>query len=124
MNNNNFGIYTGRITREPVYFQNQNHSFSVVLDVACQQNFASGKEHEYKSDFIEFRGFISASMKNKGIYGYLGTGDKVSIQYSLRSGSREKGGKIEYFQHPFIESIQIMEGRTIREQRRSAKSEA
>ena len=122
MNNNNFGIFNGRLVKEPVYFENSDGSSIVLLTVACQQNFASGKAHEYQSDFIEFRGFIPKRRKGNGIYDYVSTGDKISISYSLRSSASEKGGKKTFYQSPFIESVQLLESKTVREERRARKN--
>lgn len=122
MNVNNFGIFIGRLVKDPIYYQNSDGSFSVIVDAACQQNFASGQDHTYQSDFIEFRGYVPKGVKHHGVYSYLGTGDKVSLQYTMRSGMTEKNGTKNYYQHLFIESVQILEGKTVREQRRAAKN--
>ena len=122
MNNNNFGIYNGRLVKDPVFFENTDGSSIVLLTVACQQNFASGKSHEYQSDFVEFRGFIPKKRKNRGVYDYLITGDKVSISYSLRSSVAERDGEKIYYQNPFVENIQFAEGKAVREERRARNS--
>lgn len=121
MNNSNFGIFVGRLTKDPVYFANKDGSYMVSLHLACQQNFASGKDKTYESDFIEFRGFIPRSTANKGIYSYLGTGCKVSVQYTLRSSVTSKNGTKTYYQNPFIESLQILEGKAYLEKKKAAK---
>lgn len=124
MNSQNFGTFVGRLVKDPVYFENRDGSYMVVLNVACRRNFPTGKEKTYESDFIEFRGYIAKGIANKGIYGYLSTGDKIGIQYALRSSVSEKGKERVYHQSAFIESIDILEGRTVREQRRASKESA
>lgn len=118
----NFGLICGRLTKDPVYFENADGSFNVILNLASKRNFKSGKDHEYQSDFIEFRGFIPKGTANKGVYGYLGTGDKVLIQYTMRSVVSEKKKEKTYYQSCFIEGVQILEGRTVRENRRAEKN--
>ena len=124
MNTQNNGIYVGRLVKDPIYFENRDGSFMVILNVACRRNFPTGKGRAYESDFIEFRGYIAKGIANKGIYGYLNTGDKIGIQYSLRSSVSEKGKERVYHQAAFIESVDILEGKSIREQRRAARETA
>ena len=124
MNTQNTGIYVGRLVKDPVYFENRDGSYMVILNVACRRNYPTGKDKTYESDFIEFRGYIGKGIANKGIFGYLSTGDKVGIQFSLRSSISEKGKERVYHQSAFIESIDILEGKSVREQRRAARETA
>ena len=112
----NFGIYEGRLYKDPVFFQNANGSETVILAVARKRSF--GEE----SDFIEFHGFNGKDVKNHGVYGYLQTGDKVTIQFSLRSGRSEKSdGTTAYYQSLLIEDLDIAESKDVREARRAAQ---
>lgn len=121
LNQRNYGIYEGRLTQDPVFFVTAGGGESVILKVGCRRNFISNGANDPESDFAELRGFIPKNTANHGVYGYLHTGDLVSIQYSLRTGMTEKNGVRNYYQSCQIENLEIKEGRQIREERRAAK---
>ena len=125
MNVNNFGILNeARLVKDPFYFQNRDNSESVAITVAVRRNFPSGEEKTYESDFVELRAYVPKGTQHHGIFGFLQTGDKVSIQYSIRSSvSDTKDGK-RYFQTLFIENLSIAEGKKVREERRAAKAQS
>ena len=118
INTQNTGVYIGRLTREPVFFDYASGKV-VILTVACKRNFKSSKDKDFQSDYVEFRAFAS---ETGGIYSYLHTGDKVGIQYSLQSSTYEdKDGNRRYGFSPVIGQIDILEGKQVREDRRVAK---
>jgi len=123
MNTLNYGTFIGRLVKEPVSFINRDGSKNIIITVACRRNFPTGSDRSYESDFIEFKAFLPKGVKGNGIYDYVSTGDKVGIQYSLRSSTVTKDGQKSYYQTVFIESIDILEGRQVREQRRQEKAE-
>ena len=122
LNQKNFGIYEGRLASEPVYFSTAGGAETVILKVGCRRNFTSRGSSEPESDFAEFRAFIPKANAGHGIYGYLHTGDLVSIQYSLRTGSTEKDGVRNFYQSCQIENLDIKEGRQVREERHAART--
>lgn len=115
----NFGIFEGRLSQEIKYFETAKGEIA-ILSVACDRGYGKPDE-ETPVDFIEFRAFIPKNRVGRGIYGYLHVGDLVGIQYSLHSSVSEKDGEKAYYQSPFIESIDIKEGRQIREERYEAR---
>ena len=121
MNLNNNGSFIGRITKDPAFFENSDGSTGISLTVAAKRNFRSGKDGNYESDFLEFRGYVRKGIR-KGIYNSLHTGDLVGICYSLRSSVFEKEGNRRYIQYPFIEEITFMESKKIREDRLSLRN--
>ena len=120
---NNYGIYLGRLSCEPKFFASANGGETVILKIACRRNFRSRTSEEPVSDFAEFRAYIPPQTAGHGIYAYLHTGDLVSVQYCLRTGSSEQiDGTRTYFQSCYIENLEIREGRQVREERLAARS--
>ena len=105
LNQRNYGIYEGRLAQDPVFFAT-----------------AGGGENVILKDFAEFRGYIPKTTANHGVYGFLHTGDLVSIQYSLRTGSSEKDGERTYYQSCQVENLEIREGRQVREERYASRN--
>ena len=123
LNQRNFGTYEGRLVNDPVYFVTGNGGETVILKVACRRNYTTQGAEEPESDFAEFRGYIPKNMANHGIYGYMHTGDLVSIIYSLRTGSSEsKDGSTNYYQSCTIEQIDMKESRQVREERFASRN--
>ena len=124
LNQRNYGIYEGRLAQDPVFFSTAGGAESVILKVGCRRNYTSKGADEPESDFAEFRGYIPANNASHGVYGFLHTGDLVSIQYSLRTGSSEKDGERTYYQSCQIENLEIKEGRQVREERYASRNAA
>ena len=123
LNQNNFGIYSGRLASDPVFFSSPSGGETVILKIGCRRNFKARNADEPVSDFAEFRAFLPPQTAGHGIYAYLHTGDAVSIQYGLRTGSSESpDGTRHYFQSCYIENLEIREGRQVREERLAARS--
>ena len=125
LNQNNFGIYCGRLATDPVFFSSPSGGETVILKIGCRRNFKSRNAEEAVSDFAEFRAYIPPQTSGHGIYAYLHTGDLVSVQYGLRTGSSEQiDGTRTYYQSCYIENLEIKEGRQVREERLAARTAA
>lgn len=122
LNLRNYGIYEGRLAQDPVFFATAGGGENVILKVGCRRNFTSAGAAEPESDFAAFRGYIPKTTANHGVYGFLHTGDLVSIQYSLRTGSSEKDGERTYYQSCQVENLEIREGRQVREERYASRN--
>ena len=88
LNQRNYGIYEGRLAQDPVFFATAGGGENVILKVGCRRNFTSAGAAEPESDFAEFRGYIPKTTANHGVYGFLHTGDLVSIRFCLSPGWR------------------------------------
>ena len=119
LNQRNYGIYEGRLAQDPVFFATAGGGENVILKVGCRRNYSFP---EPESDFAEFRGYIPKTTANHGVYGFLHTGDLVSIQYSLRTGSSEKDRERTYYQSCQVENLEIREGRQVREERYASRN--
>ena len=91
LNQRNYGIYEGRLAQDPVFFATAGGGENVILKVGCRRNFTSAGAAEPESDFAAFRGYIPKTTANHGVYGFLHTGDLVSIRFCLSPGWRNQG---------------------------------
>ena len=126
MNLSNYGICEGRITKKPVAMDNKDGSKKVFVTLAVQDNFASGKDKERKTQFLNLEGFVPKD-RQSSVYEKLGVGDKVAIQYRVETPSYEKDGQTIYKTALVIENIQFKESmaeKTARQARHAADAAA
>lgn len=86
-NLNNFAMCTGRLVRNPRFFENKDGSKKVLITVACKRNYVSKSTGRVESDFIELQGFIPAKAQNLGVYAYMSKRDQVSFGYTVETGN-------------------------------------
>lgn len=109
MNLNNFGTSTGRLTREPVVFENKDGSRKVLFTLAVPNNYKN-KEGKRDANFIAYEGFVNADKVGLGVYDYMHTGDLVSVSYSVRSKNyTRKDGTAVYEQILQVEDVELRE---------------
>ena len=126
MNLSNYGICEGRITKKPVAMDNKDGSKKVFVTLAVQDNFASGKDKERKTQFLNLEGFVPKD-RQSSVYEKMEVGDKVAIQYRVETPSYEKDGQTIYKTALVIENIQFKESmaeKTARQARHAADAAA
>ena len=126
LNMSNFGMCEGRITKKPVAMDNKDGSKKVFVTLAVQDNFASGKDKERKTQFLNLEGFVPKD-RQSSVYEKLEVGDKVAIQYRVETPSYEKDGQTIYKTALVIENIQFKESmaeKTARQARHAADAAA
>lgn len=123
MNQRNFGIVEGRLTREPKVFENENGSKKVVLTLATKRNYKNS-DGKVESDFVGLEGFVAPNAKGLGVYDYMHKGDLVGAEYTVRTGSyTDKNGEEQYTQALFIQSIDLKESKSTTQARQSASQQ-
>ncbi len=115
----NYGIVTGRLTRDPVFYENRDGSRKVKFTVAAQNHFTNG-EGNRDSQFIPLEAFVPAKHQNNGPYDYLDKGDLVSCSYSVQNNNyQDKNGEMVYGLVLLVDSIALLESKTSKEARLS-----
>ena len=111
----------GRLTRDVICFPNQDGSRKYYLDVAVRDNFRSGPENTYQSQFINAEAFVPANVKSP--YDSLREADSVLILGSLRSAryTDKTTGQVLFKQFVNIENITILESEKVRNERAARK---
>lgn len=119
MNQRNFGILEGRLTREPAIWTNDDGSRKIAMTIAVRDNFLSGGER--KSQFPSVEAYIPASKADNGVYDHMHKGDMVGIQYSLRTNSyKDKNGEDVYNTVIFVENVDLKESKATTDARAQA----
>lgn len=121
MNIRNYGIATGRLTRDPQVFDNQDGSRKVLFTLAAQDNFRNRKDQR-NSQFLPFEAFISKDSFTKnglGVYALMHKGDKVAIQYTIKTPSYEKDGQTIYKVALVPENVDLLESKATTDARQA-----
>ncbi len=112
----NFGVAIGRLAQDPVVFDNSDGSKKVKLKLAIQDNYKSGPDNTKQTRFVEFDAFVSADKATKsglGVYGMIHKGDLVGLNYTLQPNTYEKGGETVYVTNLMVQSVDMMESKTV-----------
>lgn len=122
INTRNFGTATGRLTKDPVAFTNDNGSKKVVVNLALRDNF-KGKDGKTGSQFVDFTAFVSADA-NGDVYSMMHEGDLVSITYELRNDNYTgKDGQKHFNVQLRITGVDLLEPKSVTEARLKARAE-
>lgn len=109
----------GNLTRNPKVIENKDGSKTVYVTVAARDNFESGPDKTYGTQFVQLKGFIRKDAKNLGVYGIMEKGALWAFMYSVRTNSfADANGKMRYTQDLTIESAQTLESKAAAEARR------
>lgn len=122
MNAQNFGIATGRLTRDVTKFTNGDGSVKVMLTVATPNNFKN-KDGKRDSQFIALEGLVNKNHVGAngeiGVYDFIKKGSLVSVQYTVRTTpyTDKKTGETVYPQTLFIENVSLLESKAVTDAR-------
>lgn len=110
----------GRLTSDPVLFQNQDGSRRVRLTVAARNNFTS-RDGKVKSQFVSLTKLLPADRGN-GAFDYIHEGDLVGFGSHVESDSYEKNGETIYVQTLEIDTVDLsLEPKAVRVERFNKK---
>lgn len=123
-NPTNFGVLTGRASRDPQVFTNADGSKTALVTMAVEDNFVSGSDRKAKTHYIPVRVFVPKNVEGLGSWGRIHEGDQfsVSTRVSCESYIDKKTNErvyppatIEADGYPqFLESKQVTEERAAR----------
>lgn len=120
-NMRNFGIVTGRLTKDPTFYENRDGSRKVRFTVAAQDQFTD-REGNRNSQFIPLEAFIPASQQGNGAYAYMNQGDLVSCSYTVQNNNyRDRNGETVYGLALLVDSITLLESKASKEARQTSK---
>lgn len=116
-NPRNFGFATGRLTKDPVVFDNQDGSKKVIVTLALTNNFKN-KDGETEAQFIDFQAFIGKGASMGG-YGLIGKGDLIEVIYELRNNNwTGKDGVAHYDIVMHVTDMTMLESKAVTSARR------
>lgn len=125
MNTNNFGIVTGRLTRDVKILPNTKGSRKALFTVAAANNFKS-KDGTKKSQFIPLEAFIGADKKDNGVYDKMHEDDLVTVEYAVVNNNytktNEDGSETPVYGITLMaNSVQLLESKAVTDARAAAK---
>ncbi len=124
INQRNFGIAEGRLTRDPKVFTNKDGSRKVAITLAVRRNYKSANGST-ESDFINLEGFLTANIEDLGVYKYMHTGDLIGVEYSVRSNRfTDKDGVERFEQTLFVQGIDLKETKNVTDARHNTQASA
>lgn len=125
MNIRNYGVVEGRLTKDPVVFNNTDGSKKVMLTIAAQDNFKN-KDGVRGTQFVPVEGFITNKQAGLGVYEYLHKGDLVGIEYTVRSNAYtdKKTNEKVYATVMLVQSVDLKESKASVERRQNAAAPA
>lgn len=120
----NYGVVTGRLTRDPEIRINADGSRKVRFTVAAQDSFTD-REGKRGSQFLPLEAFIAAGNKGNGAYDYIGEGDLVSCSYTVNNNNyTDKHGQKVYGLTLLVDDIAMLETKAAKEARKKAAAGA
>lgn len=114
---------TGRLTRDPQFFNNADGSMKVKATIAVQDNFKSGPDKKRQSQFIPVEQFLSVNM-GKGAWANVTKGSQLQVLAHLESNNYEKNGETVYGLIVAVDSVNYLETRAETAARRAANAGA
>lgn len=116
----NYGMVTGRLTRDVAAFTNKDGSRKIMVNVAVQNNYTN-KEGKKDSQYVALEGFIRADKQGNGVFDHMHRGDLVSIGFSVRSNNYvdKTTNKTVYSQVLFIENVDLLESKSVTDARQT-----
>lgn len=103
-NTMNIVVLSGRLSKDPVTFDNKDGSKKIIVTVASPNEFV-GKDGERGVAFIEAQAFVPAG--KTGIYPWLHKGDHVELRGEMRNNNwTGADGVAHYEQIIMVRSLQ------------------
>lgn len=113
----NYGMVTGRLSRDITVFTNRDGSRKIKFTVAAQDHFTNS-HGEYESQFIPLEAFIPAKQRNNGPFDYMDKGDLVSCSYTIQNNNyKDKDGEMVYALILLVDNVALLESKTSKEAR-------
>lgn len=123
LNQNNFGIATGRLAKDPVVFNNSDGSKSVRLTVITQNNF-KGKDGKRGVTAVPIEAFIPSG-KELGAYAHMHKGDLVGIEYTVVPNNyKDKDGNDVYDITLLAKGADLKEAKSVTDARAAKNAES
>ncbi|MBM7825798.1 single-strand DNA-binding protein [Arcanobacterium pluranimalium] len=123
----NFGTIVGHAASEPRFFENRAGGATVKLAVFARNSFVNKSTGEVESEIVELTSYLPDA-NVPGVFGFIGTGDRVAVSYSLRTDCFTDKSGVERFELVArIDSVQLIDSKSesaARAAKRGAKAGA
>ena len=113
---------TGRLTQDPIVFDNSDGSKVVIVKLACKTGRVDANG-EPVTEFEDFRRFITKDAAGLGPFAHIHKGDLVGVSGTWRADKpyTDKGGNTVYpdGRKAWIDQIEFLEPKSVTDARRS-----
>lgn len=121
INTRNYGIATGRLTKDVVSFDNKDGSAKKVITLALRDSF-KGKDGKVGAQYVDFTAFVAAGAKGD-VYSMMHEGDLVSVTYELRNDNwTDKNDQKHFNVQLRITGVDLLEPKSVTEARLKARA--
>ena len=109
----NHGTATGRLAADPRVFINADGSKKVLFTLMVDRHFRNRETGERASDAIPLEAWVAATTEGTGPFQYLGTGDLITVFYTVRSSTYadKATGEIRYGVALTVRELDFLESR-------------
>lgn len=122
----NSGTVVGHAASEPKIFPNRAGGATVKLAVFARNAFVNKNSGEVESEIVELTGYV-ADVNAPGVFGFIGTGDRVAVSYSLKTDRYVDLQGVEQFKLVArIDTVQLVDSKSesaARAAKRGAKTQ-
>ena len=119
-NLNNYGTITGNLVRDPKVLEKKDGSKKVFVTIAAKDNFRSGADKTYGTQFVRLQGYVKAGSE-LGVYSFMKKGAPWTLGYSVRTNNYvDAAGEKHYGQVLFIENAETRETKAAADAREAA----
>ena len=109
----NNGTIVGNTARAPKLFEHANGGATVKLSVYARNAFKNKSTGKVESEIVELTGYVQDAA-NPGVFGCIGSGDRVAVSYSLKTDVyADKDGQKHYPLVARIDTVQPAEATTL-----------
>lgn len=122
MNLNNYGVATGRLTADPIFFTNKDGSRRCRFTIATANAYKS-TDGTRGAQFVPIESFIPADNQSS-IYDMLSKGMLVTAQYEIRNNNyTDKQGEPHYDIILQADAVRIQESKSVTEARKASHAD-
>jgi single-stranded DNA-binding protein len=86
----------GRVSQDIKEFKNSDESKTLLVTLAVDDNFVSGKDRKAKTQFVPTRVFIGKNVQGRGSWDRVGKGDLIAVQGRITAEPYVKDGETVY----------------------------
>lgn len=107
----NNGSIVGNTARAPKLFEHANGGATVKLSVYARNAFKNKSTGKVESEIVELTGYVQDAA-NPGVFGCIGSGDRVAVSYSLKTDVyADKDGQKHYPLVARIDTVQLIDSK-------------
>lgn len=116
----NAGTVTGRVASTPKVFVTESGAKKVLFTLMVNRPHKNATTGQRDADAVPLEAWVRAETDGIGIFGFMDTGDLVSVSYTVRSSSLpdKETGEVPYRTSLYVIDVELLESKATTQQRR------